>query len=526
MPSPLILALQDAGVYDHPVEGFSIHETHISQVILTGPYAYKIKKPLDLGFLDFSTLARRKHFCEEELRLNRRLAPELYLDVVALTGSPEAPRINGPGEPFEYAVKMRQFDQDRLFDRLNERGQLNAALIDELAGVLARFHQSIPAADAANPLGTAESTYAPIAQNFDQIREVLAIPELLAQLDALQDWVDSTYDRLKPLLTQRHQQGAVRECHGDLHLGNIALFDGRVTIFDCIEFNETFRWIDTVNDLAFLLMDLDFRGSRSLSSRLLNAYLERTGDFDALPLINFYKTYRALVRAKIALLTRGNEGLSQDQRADQLQKYRDYAQLAEDYTRLPNRFLLATHGLSGSGKSRISRQLSQTLGMIRFRSDVERKRLFGLRAEEKSDSDPKTGIYTEEATRKTYDRLAGLAASALLAGFPVVVDSAALKREERRQLERAAEDQGVPFLLIHCDADPEVLRARVAKRAAAGKDASEADLAILAHQLEWLEPLDDSERSHTVHVDTARGEPAEVLAERLRQHLNRPGPSG
>lgn len=526
MPSPLILALQDAGVYDHPVEGFSIYETHISQIILTGPYAYKIKKPLDLGFLDFSTLARRKHFCEEEVRLNRRLAPELYLEVVALTGSPEAPVINGPGEPFEYAVKMRQFDQGQLFDKLDESGRLSTALIDELAGVLARFHQSIPAADPANPLGTAESTYAPILQNFDQIRAELDIPELLAQLDALQGWVESTYNRLKPLLTQRHQKGAVRECHGDLHLGNIALFEGRVTIFDCIEFNESFRWIDTTNDLAFLLMDLDFRGSRPFSSRLMNAYLELTGDFDALPLITFYKTYRALVRAKIALLRRGNEGLSQEQRAEQLRKYRDYAQLAEDYTGLPNRFLLAMHGVSGSGKSRVSRQLSQSLGMVRFRSDVERKRLFGLTADQKSDAGPKDGIYSEEASRKTYVRLAGLAASALLAGFPVVVDAAGLKREQRRQLAQVAEDQGVPFLLVHCDADPEVLRTRVAKRAAAGEDASEADLTILAHQLEWLEPLDDSERSHTIHVDTGQGEPAEALTERLRQHLKHPGAPG
>jgi len=520
--SPLIRALQDASLYDHPVDGFSIHETHISQVILTGPFAYKIKKPLDFGFLDFSTLERRKRFCEEEIRLNRRLAPDLYLDVVAITGTPEAPQINGEGEPFEYAVRMRQFDQSQLFDHLNDAGRLNAAHIDEVGQVLAEFHASLPAAGSDNPFGTPESVFAPMAQNFEQIRPQLDDPTLQAQLEALEGWTQSTFERLEPLLVKRTEQGAIRECHGDLHLGNIALYEGRVTVFDCIEFNEAFRWIDTINDLAFLLMDLDARGLQPFSARVLNTYLERTGDFQALPLIPFYKAYRALVRAKIALLTLGDEALPQAEKAALMQRYRDYAQLAEDYTAIPNRFLLAMHGVSGSGKSRISLEVSQTLGMIRFRSDVERKRLFGLKPEQSSESAPGGGIYTADANRQTYQRLAELAGQALVAGFSVTADAAFLKREERRMLENVAEAQGVPFLLIHCEADPEVLRARVGKRAAAGTDASEAGLDILERQFQWLEPLEDEERGHAIKVDTASSEPAGALAQRLRAHLENP----
>ncbi len=520
--SPLILALQDASLYDHPVDGFNCFETHISQVILTGPYAYKIKKPMNFGFLDFSTLERRKHFCEEEVRLNRRLAPDLYVDVVAITGTPEAPHLNGDGEPFEYAVRMRQFDQSQLFDHLQDEGSLTVSHIDELGQIVADFHTSVPAATADSPMGTPEAVFAPMDQNFEQIRPLLDDPSLLAQLEALAGWTRSTFERLEPLLARRHEQGAIRECHGDLHLGNIALYDGKVTIFDCIEFNETFRWIDTVDDLAFLLMDLEFRGQEPFAARLLNTYLERTGDFQALPLIRFYKAYRAMVRAKIALLTMVDANTATADKAVLMQRYRDYAQLAEDYTAIPNRFLLITHGVSGSGKSRISRQLSQALGMIRFRSDVERKRLFGLQPEQDSGSMPGGGIYTPEANGRTYHRLAELATEALVAGFSVAVDAAFLKRDERRLLEDTAEAQGVPFLLVHCDADPEILRDRVRKRAAEGTDASEAGLDILERQFQWLEPLEDDERGHTIKVDTAGSEPAGALAERLRAHLENP----
>ena len=521
--NPLIRALQDARLYDHPVEGFSVHETHISQVLLTGPYAYKIKKPLDFGFMNFSTLDSRRHFCEEEVRLNRRLAPELYIDVVKLTGSPEAPQINGDGDVFEYAVRMRQFDQSQLLDQVQERGELTAALIDDLALTLARFHQSAPAARPEDPLGTATEVHAPMAQNFQQIRQRLEDPVLLAQLDALEGWAQCTFERLEPLLSRRHDQGMVRECHGDLHLGNIALFQDKVTIFDCIEFNDAFRWIDVVNDLAFLLMDLDFRGLQGLSNRLLNGYLEQTGDFDALPLILFYKAYRAMVRAKIALLTLGSDDISEAERQVQMQKYRDYAQLAEDYTAIPNRFLLAMHGVSGSGKSRVSLELSQALGTVRFRSDVERKRLFGLGPNQSSHSQLDEGIYTREATEKTYARLSALATEALKAGFSVVVDAAFLRESEREEIDRIAEAQGVPFLLIHCHADEETLRERVSRRSKEGNNVSEAGLEILERQLQWQEPLAAWESSHTVKVDTTQGEPATALAERLRHHLLEPG---
>ena len=288
----LILALQDPALYDHPVKDFQVIETHISWVILTGDYAYKIKKPMDFGFLDFSTLARRKRFCEEELRLNRRLANNLYLDVLPITGSAEAPALGGEGDAFEYAIRMRQFDQNELFDVRQENSKLTPELLTSLARQAANFHDSQPPVEPGKPLGTPEAVFAAMQENFDQIRPMIDDDVLLLQLDNLEQWTRSTFERQSALISERYEGGFVRECHGDLHLANITIYDGDVTVFDCIEFSEPFRWIDVINDLAFLLMDLESRREPELANLVLNTYLEYRGDFEALPLLPLYKAYR------------------------------------------------------------------------------------------------------------------------------------------------------------------------------------------------------------------------------------------
>lgn len=512
----LIAALQNPALYDHPVTDFQVHETHISWVILTGEFAYKIKKPMDFGFLDFSTLERRRHFCEEEVRLNRRLADKLYLEVVPITGSAEQPTLGGPGEAFEYAIRMRQFDQSDLLDVRQENSRLDDGLLTSLAHQVADFHKHIPAVADDVPLGTPEAVYAGMQENFDQIRPLIDDPQLLAQLDQLEGWTESTFSRQQALIEQRRADGFVRECHGDLHLANITVFEGEVTVFDCIEFSEPFRWIDVINDLAFLLMDLESRREQPLAYRVLNTWLEYTGDFDGVALLPLYKTYRALVRAKIALFTLGNPALSEAERTGLMQRYRDYANLAESYSSIPSRYLLATTGLSGSGKSVMSNALAQNLGLIRLRSDVERKRLFGLGPLDDSRSGLKSNIYTDQATRDTYNTLASTATSLLAAGLPVIVDAANLKQAEREQLEQVAENQGVPFALIDCQA-PEALRREWIR--ARANDASEAKEELLEQQQSWLEPLTDREKNHTVHVHTEQDFVASALADRIRQHF-------
>ncbi|MBK1852945.1 AAA family ATPase [Marinobacter sp. 1-4A] len=515
-PGNLLLALQNPALYHHPVDGFQIIETHISQVILTGQYAYKIKKPMDFGFLDFSTLERRKHFCEEELRLNRRLAEPLYLEVLPITGTPEKPAIGGDGEPFEYMLKMRQFRQNQLFDQQQESGELKPELLSSLAQQVAHFHDSLEPIAKDKPLGTPEAVFAAMQENFDQIRPLIDDPALISQLDNLEVWTQTTFERHRDLIAQRRNDGFVRECHGDLHLANITVYDGKVTVFDCIEFNEPFRWIDVINDLAFLLMDLESRGESALANLVLNTYLEYRDDFNALPLLPLYKTYRALVRAKIALFTMGNPSLNAQEKEGLMQHYRDYAQLAEDYSSIPNRYLLATVGLSASGKTCVSAAMSAELGLIRLRSDVERKRLHGLAPLANSRSTTGDGLYSAEANEKTYLRLATLASDLLAAGLPVIVDAACLKEKERALFAAVAESQGVPFALIHCEAPEELRKEWVRNRKG---DASEATEELLDAQKGWFEPLTVEEKTHTVHLRSDQEHVAEAVADRIRQHF-------
>ncbi|MEK7321739.1 MAG: AAA family ATPase [Pseudomonadota bacterium] len=485
----LIEALQNPACYPHPVTAVRRVETHISWVLLTGDYAYKIKKPVAFGFLDFSSLAQRRHCCEEELRLNRRLAPELYLAVLPITGTPAAPRLGGVGEAIEYAVQMREFPQEAQLDRVLARGELGAARIAALAETLAAFHSTAVVAKAGGHYGSAEAVWQPVAQNFAQIRPRLAVRDELDQLDALQHWSETAFASLRGVFTQRQQTGHIRECHGDAHLGNIALLDGRPVLFDCIEFNPELRWIDVMSEIAFLTMDLHDRGRPDLARRVLNDYLQYTGDYAGLRVLRFYQVYRALVRAKVACLRLAQDGLSEDQRRATQQQVGAYLRLAARFTAAVPTPLMITHGLSGSGKTTLSDGVLESQGAIRLRSDVERKRLFGLAADARGGSAVNDGLYSAEAGTRTYQHLAELAETVLGAGFPVIIDAAFLKRGQREMFHQLAERMHLPFVIFDCKAPSEQLRGRIAERATAGRDASEATISVLEQQLEHGEPV-------------------------------------
>ena len=498
--APLIAALQNPDLYDHPVEGFEVVETHISWVILTGPYAYKVKKPVDFGFLDFTTLEKRKFFCEEELRLNRRLAPQLYLEVIGIGGSPEAPVLGNGGEPFEYAVKMSQFDQQGLADRALARGELGAAEMDQAARIVADFHAVAAVAGDERPFGSSKMAHAPVAQNFEQIEPLISEASDLERLEAMRQWAEKRHGELDATLDARKAAGSVRECHGDIHLGNMAILDGQVTLFDGIEFNEPFRWTDVMADTAFLVMDLEDRKRDDLGRRFLNGYLEQSGDYEGLAVLPYYQSYRAMVRAKVACLRRGQPGLSEAEQNEIHEQFRGYLGLAERYAERPAPWIALTHGPSGSGKSHISQALVERTGAIRLRSDVERKRLFGLKPEESSDSAVGSGIYTSEATEKTYARLEALAETVTNAGYPVIIDATFLKSAERERFRTLAERLGLPLHLIDIECDDAVMRERIGGRAG---DASEAGLEVLEMQLKSREPLSDDERATAIGVDGA-----------------------
>lgn len=474
-------------------------ETHISWVLLTGQHAYKLKKPVNLGFLDFSPLATRRQACHDELRLNRRLAPELYLAVLPVRGPPDAPTLAGSGDPIDWVVQMRRFAPGSLWSEQLREGRLLPTHIDRFAQRLASFHADAPRAEPAGAWGGTEQVEGPALRSLAEIER---LHSGLAGVE-LTRWLHDQAEALQPQWAERRAQGFIRECHGDLHLANVVTLADGPTAFDCLEFDPAMRWIDVLNDAAFLVMDLWAHGRRDLAFRFLNAYLEHTGDYAGMPVLRFYLVYRAVVRALVNQL----QGVAE--------LVTNYLALAKALAGPGDARLLVTCGLPGSGKSHVSQQLLEAAGAVRMRSDVERKRLHGLAPLADSRASA-IDIYTPEATERTFSHLRGLAGRVVHAGWPTIVDAASLKHAERERFHEVATRHGVPFTLLVCDAPPEVLRERVALREARRDDASEAGVAVLERLTQAREPLDAHERHHAIEVDTSQPlAPAELAADWL-----------
>jgi aminoglycoside phosphotransferase family enzyme/predicted kinase len=511
----LIRALQAPALYEHPVGDIRLIETHISWVILTGEIVYKIKKAVNFGFLDFSTLEKRHFYCQEEVRLNRRFAPDTYLDVIAVKGTMEHPSFHGEGRPIEYAVRMRQFPQQALLSSMASRHGVTPDHIDEIAGMVAAMHARAAVADAGTRYGLPHEIHQWVMENFTHIQPVLRDSDRREQLEYLEHWCQQEFRIKESLIQSRKADGFVRECHGDLHLGNLALIDGRITPFDCIEFNPYLRWIDVMSENAFLVMDLQDRGYPELAYRFLNALLQQTGDYAGVRILRYYLVYRALVRAKVAALRLSQAPMSVETEAAAWDEYESYVQLAASYARSVTPAMIITHGVSGSGKSWVASRLATSLGAIQVRSDVERKRLFGYRMDAKTGSGVQTGIYTARAGLQTYARLADLARFLIEGGYTAIVDAAFLRRNERDRFRQLAGQLGVPFVLLHFSADEDTLRQRIRVRQDSGHDPSEAGVEVLETQLTSQEPLDSDESLHTVTIETSCESSVSDLARRI-----------
>jgi len=498
--SVLIKALQNPKLFPHKVEYFKIIETHISWVLLTGHYAYKIKKTLDLGFLDFSSLEKRRHYCLEELRLNSRLAKGLYLDVVAIGGTEDHPIIDAPDTAIEYAVKLKQFEYDKTFDQLLAQNQLTNEHLKQTANIIAAFHSRIESAAASAEFGSANAVFQPVRENFKQIEELdgLEKPECLKQL-AL--WSKQQHTLLQSVFTQRKQDSFIRECHGDLHLGNIALIDGQTVPFDGIEFNPSLYWIDVISEISFLVMDLQSKQRHDLAFQFLNEYLQYSGDYAGLKLLRFYLVYRAVVMAKVSAIRASQRTSAKEHQLD-IRKYYNYLQLASDYTQISIPVMIIMHGVSGSGKSWLSEQIISRYPMIRIRSDVERKRLHKLSHLQQSHSGINSGLYSQTSSNMTYQHLLQLAVETLKAGYPVIVDATFLQQQQRRLFSQQAERLQVPFLIVTPQANKDTLLKRIKERAKQQNNVSEADQAVLENQLDNRLPLSNQEQKHSITIDT------------------------
>ena len=489
----LIQSLMDATRWPGGGENRQRIDTHISTVLLAGEVAYKLKKPLDLGFLDFSTLESRRRACNEELRLNRRLAPHIYQAVCAVTGSIDRPRIDGTGPVIDWAVRMRRFDPDAILSAMMAR--LNTGLIDSLATQVARFHAAADICGPQQPFGRPDTVYEPMRQNLAQIKS--CVPDFGSDVDRLGMWTAGQFDRLTGLLGDRHALGHIRECHGDLHLGNVALIDESPVIFDAIEFNPGLRWIDTLSDIAFMSMDLQERGRSDLAYRFLDRYLQETGDYEGLPLLRFYEVYRALVRAKIAAIRTTQADLPAAEIQQVVLELRGYISFAKALCAPMRGAVVITHGVSGSGKSHIAGGLVDFLPAVRLRSDVERKRMLGI--DPAADAAGRDA-YAPGVTAKTYMRLEALARLVASAGYVAVVDATFLHVTQREAFRQMAGSIGVAFAIVDCDAPLDVLRERILARSGREGNVSDADLAVLESQMGSREPLSDDERRLSVSV--------------------------
>jgi aminoglycoside phosphotransferase family enzyme len=507
--SIVIQGLLSAAAYPHAVGRIELLETHISWVVLTGEFAYKIKKPVELDFLDFGTLEKRRHYCEVELRLNKSWAPDLYLEVVPITQVGDVVRVGGDGTPVEYAVRMRQFEQSARLDHMIEQDRLSDDNVLELAEEIAHRHERARRVEP-TPLLQA-TTERLIWDNFDALQG--EVPDAL--LERLHAWLQGRIDTHVALMRERVETGFFRECHGDLHLANIVRLKEGMRAFDCIEFSRELREIDVVADYAFLTMDFIARGAIGYAYLFVNRYLEKTGDYDGARLLPMYVLYRAMVRAKVAVIGKEQHAARTD-RAEDRHTIDRYCALARAFTSERRPVLVLMTGLSGSGKTWLSTRLVPALPALRLRSDLERRRMFGLDETADSQSGIDTGIYDAQADRDVYGRLLAMAEHLLCVGINVILDAAFLDVEDRRLARELARRCKVRCVMINAVADEQALERRVERRKAGG-DISEAGIDVLRHQLATRDPLETDELAMTITVDTTEDVDAAALAARIRE---------
>lgn len=502
---PLIEQMLQPGFYPHAVtEPIQLIQTHVSYVLLTGDYVYKLKKPVNFGFLDFSTLEKRQHFCQEEFRLNQRGAGELYLEVLPITLAGEQYHLDGTGETVEYTVKMRQFPQESLFSELFAEGKLNDSNLENLGRVVAEYHAKAESNDYIRSFGEVPKVRLAIDENYGQTEKYIGRPQTQEQFEQTKKYTDNFFVQYPELFTSRIANNYIRECHGDLHLRNIALWNDKILLFDCIEFNEPFRFVDVMYDVAFTVMDIEARGRKDLVNAFLNAYVEQTGDWEGLQVLPLYLSRQAYVRAKVTSFLLDDASVPATVKDEAANTASAYYRQAWEYTKPKQGQLILMSGLSGSGKSTTARYLARKLGAVHLRSDAVRKHLAGIPLLERGGDE----IYTPEMTQKTYERLLTLGVTLANQGWTVILDAKYDRQHLRQDAIAQAQQHQLPLQIIQCTAPLEVLKERLVKRTG---DIADATADLLGSQLNQAELFTEKEQAYIKILDTTQPLEAQLL---------------
>ena len=447
------------------VKSVNIIQTHISYVALTGKYAYKVKKPVDFGFLDFSTIEKRKHFCEEELRLNKRLCPDIYLDVLPITQKNGELKLNGDGEIVDYAVKMKEFSQDGIMTKLLEQGKIGRETIENICDILVNFYNSEQHSKEVDSYGELDAVKKNINENFEQTESVIDITIPNGTYKYIKKIASKFLEEKKDIFEKRIAGGHIHDCHGDLHSGNIVVSDENIHIFDCIEFNKRFRYCDVASDIGFLAMDLDYMNHPYLSSYLMRKYIEKSKDIGILDMLNFYKSYRAYVRGKVIGFRLNDPNISKDEKQDIIDTTKKYFDLSSYYASLfsidlknKKPLLFIVGGLTGTGKSTLSLKISVDYRAHNINTDVVRKELAGIDKFERHHDEIDTGLYSPERIDYTYEQVMKKSADFLKNGENVVLDATFQKKKYREMAKKIAKENNAVLIPIQCTCPEEIAK--------------------------------------------------------------------
>ena len=499
----LIRGLLDPGAYPHSPSGVEVVQTPISLVFLVGDLAYKVKKPVNRGFLDFSSLKKREFFCREEVRLNRRLCPDIYRGVVPVTKRDGVVEIDGGGQVIDYAVVMKQLPADGMMNVMLDADLVTPDHIRRITGILVPFYRAAPTGPGVDEYGSIQAVRVNTDENFHQTEMFRGDTITHEQFENIREYVDAFFDENREIFHKRLDGGFIREGHGDLHSRNICIDGDSIHIYDCIEFNERFRIKDVAEDMAFLAMDLDYHLHPSLSSLFVTEYRNRSGDDELGRLLPFYACYTAYVRGKVESFISADEDEPGDERRRAKRDAGAYFSLSHHYAVWPRMpFIAVMTGLSGTGKSVLAAAFAKELGWDVVSTDNVRKEIAGIDPSSHQYDDFNRGIYSPRMHEETYREMLVRMEERLLKKSSVVLDGAYLKRSERERVRRMAEDLGARFLVVHAECPEDLVEERIEGRMWS-ENPSDATVEVFRRQKAFVQAPNREERPHTIRIDTS-----------------------